>query len=107
MRIDEIRNPILKKLVEGAKHSVGTIEADLHDALDGASNDEELIAMWQSSLESLKEEVEHYWSGLEMIKNAMPVNIEILRALVKENKRLKKEIEELNKGGEVNNVQSG
>jgi hypothetical protein len=69
MNILEIRNPVLKKLVEGAKHSSGTIEADLYDALDGSQNDEELIAIWQSSLESLKEEVEHYWGGLEALKS--------------------------------------
>jgi hypothetical protein len=68
MNILEIRNPILKKLVEGAKHSPGTIEADLHDALDGSKDDEELIAIWQSALEGLKEEVEHYWGGLEALK---------------------------------------
>ncbi len=68
MQIDEIKNPILKKLVEGARHSVGTVEADLHDALDGSQTDDELIAMWQSALESLKDEICHYWSGLEELK---------------------------------------
>ena len=76
MQIDNIKNPALKALVNGAKHSVGTIEADLHDALDGASNDEELITMWQSALESLKDEICHYWSGLEGMKNAKPVDVE-------------------------------
>ena len=99
MLMDDINNPVLKDLVKQAKHSVGTIEADLHDALDGSDTDEELIAMWQSSLEGLKEEVEHYWSGLEGIKYAKPVNVETLRVLVEENKRLEKEIEEFNKGG--------
>jgi len=65
MLIEDIKNPILRDLVEQAKHSSGTIEADLHDALDGSDTEEELIAMWQSSLEGLKNEVEHYWSRIE------------------------------------------
>jgi hypothetical protein len=68
MQIDEVKNPKLKALVDGAKHSSGTIEADLHDAMDSSKDDGELIAFWQSTLESLKEEVEHYWSGLEALK---------------------------------------
>ena len=99
MLIDDITNPVLKALVEQAKHSSGTIEADLHDALDGSDTEEELIVMWQSTLEGLKNEVEHYWSRLEGIKFAKPVNVETLRVLVKENERLEKEIQELNKGG--------
>ncbi len=71
MKIDEIKNPVLKELVKGAKHSVGTIEADLHDALDGSDTDEELITMWQSALEGLKEEVAHYWGELEALKGAI------------------------------------
>lgn len=99
MLIDDINNPVLKDLVKQAKHSVGTVEADLHDALDSSQNDEELIAIWQSTLESLGDEISHYWGELEGIKNANPVNVERLRVLVEENKRLEKEIEELNKGG--------
>ena len=68
MQIDEIKNPVLKGLVKQTKHSSGTIEADLDDALDGSETDDELIEMWQSALEGLKSEVEGYWSGLEGLK---------------------------------------
>ena len=74
-RIDKIKNPVLKSLVKQGKHSSGTIEYDLHDALDGSETDEELITMWQSALEGLKEEVEHYWGSLEALKGRVEVAV--------------------------------
>ncbi len=99
MLIDDVKSQTIKDLIKEAHNGSMTIESDLEIALQNSENDEELIENWQSGLEGLKNEVEEYWSRLEGIKNAKPINVEKLRALVKENKRLEKEIEELNKGG--------
>lgn len=59
----------LNKLVKSAlKNASSTIGDDLRDAIDSSKTDDELIANWQSALEGLKNEVEHYWSSLEKLK---------------------------------------
>ncbi len=70
MQIDDIKDPSLKKLFEEVRHHSATIAADAGDALEESSNDEELITNWQSRLESLHEETQHFWGGLENIKQA-------------------------------------
>lgn len=66
METGDIKNPELRKLVESAvKHASSTIVNDLKDALDESSIDDELLANWQSSLESLNKECQHYWGELE------------------------------------------
>ncbi len=69
MQIDDIKNPELKKLFLELKHASGTIENDASDALEEGSRDEELISSWQSKLDSLYEEVSHFWGALENMKS--------------------------------------
>ncbi len=71
MDIVNIKDPRLAELVRSAEknQASGTIGADLEDALTESSNDEELIANWQSKLESLYREANHYWGGLEAMKS--------------------------------------
>ncbi len=65
MDTGNIKNPELRKLVESAiKHASSTIVNDLKDALDESSIDDELLANWQSCLESLNNECRHYWGEL-------------------------------------------
>ncbi len=68
MQISDIKNPSLIKLWDEVRHYSATIAADAGDALEESSSDEELIANWQSRLESLHEETQHFWGGLENIK---------------------------------------
>ncbi len=72
MQIDDIKNPSLKKLFEEVRHHSATIAADAGDALEESSSDAELITSWQSRLENLHEETQHFWGGLENIKQAPP-----------------------------------
>lgn len=68
MQIDDIKDPNLKKLFEEVRHHSATIAEDAGDALEESSTDEELITNWQSRLESLHEETQHFWGELENIK---------------------------------------
>lgn len=74
MQIDDIKNPALEELFEQIRHASGTIENDARDALEASSTEEELIAEWQSYLESLKNECHHFWGELEAIKNRVSGN---------------------------------
>lgn len=76
MQIDDIRNPSLKKLFEEVRHHSATIVADAGDALEESSNDEELIINWQSRLESLHQETQHFWGELENIKQTPSLPIQ-------------------------------
>lgn len=71
MDIVDIKDPRLAELVRSAEknQASGTIGADLEDALTESSNDEELIAKWQSKLESLHLEAQHYWGEIEAMKS--------------------------------------
>lgn len=67
IKIEDIE---LRKLVLSAlKDASSTISKDLKDALDNSDTIEELINNWQSALENLKGEVEHYWGALEEMKH--------------------------------------
>lgn len=68
MQIDDIKDPSLKKLFEEVRHHSATIAEDAGDALEESNNDEKLITNWQSRLESLHEETQHFWGNLENIK---------------------------------------
>lgn len=75
-KIDDIKDPALKKLFEEVRHHSATIGEDAGDALENSSNDEELIANWQSYLESLREEIQHFWGELEAMKSKVePKNV--------------------------------
>lgn len=69
MQIDEIKDPELKMLFMELKHASGTVQKDGNDALNESSNDEELISNFQSKLDSLYEEVSHFWGTLENLKS--------------------------------------
>lgn len=68
---EDIKNNALKELVMSVEKNdaSATIGADLDDALDESSNDEELTQNWQAKLESLYQETRHYWSELENMKS--------------------------------------
>lgn len=68
MDIEDIKNKALKELVISVEKNdaSSTIDADLEDALNESSNDEELIQNWQGKLESLYKETQHYWDRLEI-----------------------------------------
>lgn len=69
MKLEEIQNPALKKLIEeDLRHASGTISADFDDALEKSSTEEELIENWQSALMDLYNECQHYWGSLEGMK---------------------------------------
>ncbi len=68
MKIDDIKNVKLKELFVQTKHASITIGCDANDSLYDSKTDDELIAIWQSNLENLKNEIEHYWSELEKLK---------------------------------------
>ena len=68
MLIEDIKNQTIKDLIEEAHNGSMTIESDLEDAISDSNTEDELIAKWQSALEGLKNEVEHYWSELEGTK---------------------------------------
>ena len=70
-----IKDPALRRLFAETKHASSTIENDAGDALNESSNDEELIANWQSKLNSLYEEVSHFWGTLEELKSGKAANI--------------------------------
>ncbi len=71
MDIEDIKNNVLKELVMSVEknEASATIGADLDDALNESSNDEELIQNWQGKLESLYQETRHYWGELENVKS--------------------------------------
>ena len=75
MQIDEIKDTELRKLFLELKQASSTIENDGHDALNESKNDEELIDNWQSKLNSLYEEVSHFWGTLEELKSGKAANI--------------------------------
>ncbi len=68
MEINDIKNVKLKELFVQTKNTSTTIECDARDSLCDSKNDDEFIAVWQSNLENLKNEIEHYWSELEKLK---------------------------------------
>lgn len=68
MKIDDIKNVKLKELFVQAKHASVTVECDAKDSLHDSKTDNELIVIWQSHLENLANEIEHYWSELEELK---------------------------------------
>lgn len=68
MHIEDIQNPALKQLFEAAKHASGPILADAQDALEESTDDEELVHNWQSRLDSLYNECQHFWGELELKK---------------------------------------
>ena len=70
MRIEDIRNLALRNLFNETGDASATIVAEAGDALEESGSDEELIANWQSRLESLHEETQRFWGGLENIKQA-------------------------------------
>lgn len=68
--IDNIKNVKLRELVtQVIKHASSTVSHDMLDAFSESESDEDFTANWQSKLEGLKNEVEHYWSGLEGMKS--------------------------------------
>lgn len=71
MDIEDIKNKALKELVMSVEKNdaSATIGADLEDALNESSNDEELTQNWQAKLESLYQETQHYWGELENMKS--------------------------------------
>lgn len=71
MDIEDIKNKALKELVMVVEKNdaSATIGADLEDALNESSNDEELTQNWQGKLDSLYQETRHYWSELENMKS--------------------------------------
>lgn len=75
MDIEDIKNKALKELIMSVEKNKAsavcpeTIGADLDDALNESSNDEELIPNWQGKLESLYQETQHYWGELENVKS--------------------------------------
>lgn len=84
MDIENIKNKTLKELVISVEKNdaSSTIDADLEDALNESSNDEELIQNWQGKLESLYNETQHYWGGLENMKSKVkPKNVKPVEEL--------------------------
>jgi hypothetical protein len=81
MDIEDIKNKALMELVmlvEKNKASAvcpETIGADLEDALNESSNDEELINNWQSKLMDLYNECQHFWGELEKMKSGKAESI--------------------------------
>jgi len=67
MLIEEIKDPVLKKLL--LIPASGTIENDASDALEESSDDEEFVQTWQGKLESLYRETQYYWGELENMKS--------------------------------------
>lgn len=74
MEIEDIKNKALKELITSVEKNdaSATIGADLEDALNDSSNDEELIQNWQGKLESLYRETQHYWGELENVQRTVP-----------------------------------
>jgi len=71
----DIKDPDLRRLFAETKHASSTIENDAGDALNESKNDEELIDNWQSKLNSLYEEVSHFWGTLEDMKSGKAASI--------------------------------
>ena len=71
----DIKDPALRRLFAETKHASSTIENDAGDALNESKNDEELIDNWQSKLNSLYEEVSHFWGTLEELKSGKAASI--------------------------------
>lgn len=97
MLIDDVKSQTIKDLIVSIVIEPLWASFDFEIALQNSENDQELIDNWQSGLERGRRLLEGYWSRLEEIKNTNPVNIDIerLKALVEENNRLEKEIQEL------------
>lgn len=73
MDIEDIKNIALKELIISVEKNdaSATIGADLEDALNDSSNDEELIQNWQGKLEGLYRETQHYWGELGNIQRTV------------------------------------
>ena len=68
MQIDDVKGEELRELIEEVHRGSMTIESDFQDAIRISNTEDELINIWQSALEGLKNEVEGYWSRLEGLK---------------------------------------
>lgn len=66
MQIDDIKNPMMKKLFDEVRHYSATIAPDAGDALEESNSNDELLHNWQSKLESLHEETQHFWGRIRI-----------------------------------------
>jgi hypothetical protein len=72
MTSDDIQNESLKGLIRFChKNGSVTITCDMEDAIGTKDSEADLIDAWQSSLESLRNECQHYWGTLEEIKGQL------------------------------------